>query len=282
MNYLRFLVDRITRPFRVIFQSPLSLFSKPARVMGLSLPVRLALFALLILVVTLALSLWIAQSKNGRNWLMDRWEDSPWIIVIGGLLLVGLPWGTYQAIRFWLEAEPSPFEHLEKAWNYGVKALRDHGIELSDAPLFLVTGVQTETQARAFMHASGMSFSVNGVPEGPAALHWFANDDAIFLVLTEVSHVGLLSKLVAEFNTRAAHHGTDQPLYSAPPPAFMGTYVPSGYDAGSPAGSPAGADTVIGDFRTPAVEAPQSLGSHYGQTLADLDQLNLQIRNPAA
>ncbi|MBN1852456.1 MAG: hypothetical protein JW829_07015, partial [Pirellulales bacterium] len=59
-------------------------------------------------------------------------------------------------------------------------------------PFFLVLGARDEQAARHLMDAASMNFIIANIPDGPAAIHWYASEEAVFIV---PNGVGCLSKL---------------------------------------------------------------------------------------
>ena len=171
----------------------------PAR---MSLPARAAAVTAIFL-VTLVTVVWTA-------FLFDS-SHLPWrhamtfqrmAIVIGSAML--LPWLVYEGLRLWLDEPRSQFADLEFAWNAGLRALKEHGLSLQTTPLFLVLGSPNGEQEQALMHSAGRPLRLKGVPEGTAPLHWYADVDAIFLFLTEVSRTSALSTLLQQQSNPAA------------------------------------------------------------------------------
>ncbi|HWL08511.1 MAG TPA: type VI secretion protein IcmF/TssM N-terminal domain-containing protein [Planctomicrobium sp.] len=165
--------------------------------MGLSLPARLTIFSLLFLLLCAGLSWFLFLSTWNRADMKIFWQTS-WI---AGLLLLLIPIGVYFLTRSWMEGEQSDYPEIDQAWAAGIEALKQHQIEITDVPLFLVTGIQDDKHARNVLAASELSFAVNGVPEGPAPIHWFANNDTIFLCLSQVTCVGALRHKFEEAGT---------------------------------------------------------------------------------
>ena len=77
-------------------------------------------------------------------------------------------------------------------------ALDEHGLDLTQTPLFLVFGSAGERQEKMLFDASRLSLNFREVPTGPAALHWYANADGIYLVATDTSCLSRLSRRAAE------------------------------------------------------------------------------------
>ncbi len=95
------------------------------------------------------------------------------------------------------------------------------------------------------MAASRLSFNVNAAPQGPAALHWYANPDGIFLFATEVGCLSSLSAHAAE----VFEQEKSRPMPVGPQPsgdALRGTIV----------AAPGGASTAASALRQSAPPAP--------------------------
>lgn len=165
----------------------------PRKLFGLSLPAKAALFVLFVL-MAVVLTAWIA-------FLIDP-ASIPWrhSMTAGRItavlcLLVLIPIVLHRSLKLWLEGESSQFPDIDFAWRAGIAALRDHGIDLTTTPVFLVLGSSGEQQERDLMTASNLSLRVREVPEGPSPLHWFANPDGVFLFCSDTSWLSALSTL---------------------------------------------------------------------------------------
>jgi hypothetical protein len=194
MRFLQRLIDNLLWPVRRVLSSPMMIFSAPRKLMGLSLPFRLALFSLLFLILCAVLGCVLFLATDNRA-ALAVYLRSWWLVLI---LLIVIPIAVYKVMQSWLQGEPSRFPKIDQAWEAGMEAMQDHYIDVTEVPLFLVTGLEDDKHARRVMEASGQSFAANGVPEGPAPIHWFASDTAIFLCLTQTSCVG---QLIAKFNS---------------------------------------------------------------------------------
>ena len=103
------------------------------------------------------------------------------------LLILVIPIVVFRTITLFMMRETSKFADIDFAWRAGLEALSQNGISLQSAPIFLVFGGRGPQARRGFMHAAGCEFRVDGVPEGPAPLHWFANPNAIYIALNDAS-----------------------------------------------------------------------------------------------
>jgi hypothetical protein len=229
----------------VLFRLPVTILSAPRRIAGLSLPARIALvsFVLLCLAV-IALALVFGQSASfGSFWAwLGGWRG------VAVLLIVGVtPFFVYKAVQYWLEGEPPAFPDIDEAWQAGMEALRQERLDITEIPLFLVLGLRDERQVMSLFAASGVGFRVRHVPDGPSALHWYANQDAIFIACTSVGYLSRLTREDASLG--AGRMSGPAPLHQdEPQPVGRGTMLiePGAMRATAP---PMTADTPSGAYR---------------------------------
>jgi hypothetical protein len=219
----------------------------------MSLPVRVAVFTFLfLLTVTTAVFYFTMSDEQAAHW--TSWFQ-PMSDAIGiGVLLLVIPLVCFWIVRLWMDGDSTRFPDVDDAWRAGVKALRKHGYALTDMPLFLVIGPRDEKQARTLMQASRQEFFINGIPEGPAALHWYASRDtdgtvAAYVVCPGTSRVAALSRC-------GAHPG------NTPDTAGKDIFAQS-LDASQ--------GTSLGALARGAFAGPGGIGQGQGQAGAGLD-----------
>jgi hypothetical protein len=139
------------------------------------------------------------------GWFQREHQYVPWYhymtwqrLLLTIALLVAVPSFFHRGLRLWLQGESSRFPEIERAWQAGVHALREAGIELGATPVFVCLGSNDELQERAIMNANATPLSVIGVPKGPAPLHWYGNSEAIYLFCTDASWLSVLNRLRRE------------------------------------------------------------------------------------
>lgn len=164
----------------------------PRRLLALSLPAKVALLLVLFLVFCVA-TVWAAFMRD-PNLVPWRHSWTVWRLLAVLGLVVAIPPVVYRALRLWLEGEDSRFADIDFAWKAGVEELERGGLHLQNIPIFMVLGSAGESHERGLFNASRLSLRVREAPPGPAALHWYGNPDAIFLVCSDA---GLLSRLAA-------------------------------------------------------------------------------------
>ncbi len=226
MNLFSQLMYWITAPFRWLFYLPMSMISAPRRLMGMSLPARVAwatAIMLLICAVVAFVAVWITQGAAEPWHYMLHWR-TPVIL----LLLIAIPPIVYFAVRSWLEGEVSPFPDIEQAWNAGLAALVENGLDPTDLPVFLVLGESDDRHIKALFAAAGLEFAVQHVPAGRAPLRWYAGEDGIFLVCPDASHLSRLSSLSSERPTDTSAAAADIRGTAQSPDSLRGTLDPGG------------------------------------------------------
>lgn len=191
-SYPQRFLDMLLSPLRLLFAAPGRLFASGKRVLGLSVPARIAWLVAVLLTVCVMISFLAFWSSTGRPFPQSKFRAVYLITVL--LLVVVIPVIVYHVLRLWLEGEVSPFTDIDKAWNAGLAELENQGIDLQQTPLFLIVGSPDELQNKALFDAARISLGLRDLPAGPAALHWFANAEAIYVALTRV---GCLSRLAA-------------------------------------------------------------------------------------
>lgn len=239
--YLRTVFAWLTWPIRTMFYSPEKLLALPRRLLAVSLPTRVAVMVtiFLLLAVITAFVAWMMAPDTTRTaswWSGDALFGLPrWLII--PLLVIVIPVVVYHALKLWLEGEVSPFPDIDFAWKTGLADLERNGMDLSQVPIFLVLGTADEAQNRALFDASRLSFRLRELPPGPAALHWYANPDGIFLVCTDTGCLSALSGIAK----KSSQDETDaQAMRSAQQASrsIHQTVVPEDEDAGSDSGKP--------------------------------------------
>ncbi|MCC6126792.1 MAG: hypothetical protein IT426_17655 [Pirellulales bacterium] len=257
MYYLRRLLEMITYPLRALLSTPSRLFSGSRRLLGMSLPARIAWLMAVALVMGVIISFVVRSYMEGTvGWVLGSLGYN---LVIVALVFV-IPIVLYIALKLWLEGEISPFPDIDRAWKAGLAELQQQGIDLAQTPLFLVLGSAGEAQEKGLFDASALSLNVREYPKGPAALHWFANADGVYLCCTEV---GSMSK-TAHLGREAAEEESARPGPMAPRPgsdALRGTIVADG-----PA-MPIRGSAVVSSSTAPAAAARSSGPSNIRGTM---------------
>ncbi|QDV45622.1 hypothetical protein Enr13x_55010 [Stieleria neptunia] len=186
---IRSFVDAVLYPFRMLARIPSSVISSPKRILGLSLQARAAwllFFGLLLVAIVWAIiRFYTDQTEQKASFY---WRELPAIF----LLVIAIPIVVWFALKLWLEGEPSAFPDIDRAWETALGAMEEQSIDPSETPIFLIAGPGTVESVNAFMTTSNTQFPVRA-PLGPAPIHVFANQQAIYVVCTECCQ---LSKLL--------------------------------------------------------------------------------------
>jgi hypothetical protein len=181
MNFLRQFVSHISSLLLSLVRAPRSL--------RMSLPTAVAAITGLLLVFCVLLVVFV-NWESERSYLGQWWKRVP--VALGAIAVITLL--TYYGVKIWLQDSVSAFADIDRDWKAGLKELAEKGINPLETPLFLVFGGQGMRHANAVMSSSRLEFAVEGVPKGAASLHWYANHDGIYVVLTDV---GCTSRLAA-------------------------------------------------------------------------------------
>jgi hypothetical protein len=168
-----------------------TVFGWPAR---LSVPARVAWMAAICLLLAI-LFVWISFLLDPRN-VPWRHSLSPWRVALILLLLLAIPFVIYRGLRLWLQGDEHEFPDIDFDFTAGLQALAEHGLTIDSTPLFLFVGSEGDQQERAVLAAAGRSLSVRAVPSGPAALHWYAYPNAIYLFCSSSSLLSAIARLV--------------------------------------------------------------------------------------
>ncbi len=187
MQFIKSFLLALWTPFKLLVTAPQKLIATPKKLMGLSLPARIAILVAIFEVIGVtAMSIYVVYS--------GQWSVSQWLVnlpVIAILVLV-IPAVIYQALKLWLEGEASAHEDIDRAWRAGLAELERQGLDLQELPLFLVLGSSGEVLEKALFTATGQDYAVTHFPAGPSALRWYAGAAGVVIVATEV---GCLSKV---------------------------------------------------------------------------------------
>jgi len=198
--YLRYFVSWLTWPIRAMFYSPDKIFALPRKLLSVSLPMRVAILIAIFLLVAVITSyvnyayLTPEALKANSFWDSQTLFDLPrWLVIL--FLVLIIPVVVYYALRFWLEGEVSPFPDIDYAWKAGIAELKKNGLDITQIPVFLVMGSSHDLQEKLLVEAAQLSLRVRDIPQGPAALHWYANPDAIYLFCSDAGSISKLASL---------------------------------------------------------------------------------------
>ncbi|MDX1925743.1 MAG: type VI secretion protein IcmF/TssM N-terminal domain-containing protein [Pirellulaceae bacterium] len=173
-----------------------------ARIIPVTTPGCATLLTVVFLLSTV-ITVWVIFWLDPNN---IPWRHSySWWRILGILaLVVAIPVVVYKTIEIWLEGAPVAYPEVDQAWRAGMQALAVNELSIDSVPIFLITGSSGEAQEKAIMSATGLNFSVEGVPQGPAPIHWYANSEAIYLFCTDASWTSALASLREEMAIEAA------------------------------------------------------------------------------
>ena len=153
----------------------------------------MAVFLVICAVVSFVAFAYRVDAAGHRTPFLQSLTSKPYHILSVAVLIVVIPVVVYYALKLWLAGDVSPFEDIDKAWQAGIAALEQNGLDMTQVPIFLIVGSSGELQEKALFAASRLSLNVREVPQGPAALHWYANPDAIYIAATNTSGMSRLA-----------------------------------------------------------------------------------------
>lgn len=164
------------------------------------------LTAIFLMVALLAAVTAFALDQNSVPW---RHAISWWrVLTVIGLLVV-IPLTVRRFVQIWIRGEESLFPDLDYAWSAGLHALASNGLSVRSIPIYLVLGSRSELQEKSLFVASGEGMRVEGVPAGPASIHWYANPDGIYICCSDASWCSGLASLREELMADAAGIGQE-------------------------------------------------------------------------
>jgi hypothetical protein len=241
------LLKNLFYPVFAVFRSllnPMRWIELPRRLGRLSPPALAALATFLLLMIGL---LWLYLITLGDDYLLL--SPVGWLAFF--LLSVVITAAVYYAVYLYLLPECDAFDDIQLAWEKGVAEMERLGIDLYERPLFLILGVETPQRVGQLLRASGLDFAVDAFPAGHAALHWYAGDEAVFVVcneigcLTSIAQKALLGLKAGISPAPAAREAVPLDLNrtfwpTQAPEALDGRPEASSPAAGAPASPPAG------------------------------------------
>ena len=245
MSFLHRFIYAITYPVRAVLYSPSKLFAPLRWLVGLSLPVKAAMFCFVFLIICV-ISIFVLKLSAPD---LGPPEFFTTILFCISILVVVIPIVVYFTLKLWLEGEVSPFPDIDHAWEAGIAELGRQGLDPMQIPMFLILGSAGENRERSLFAASRLEFNLAEVPKGPNALHWYANPEGIYLVCTQA---GRLSKLcTAARMTAEVKYSAPNTSHTGSPSAISKTIVaddsfpipaaqPPDADSGPPPDAPSG------------------------------------------
>ncbi|MEQ1827374.1 MAG: type VI secretion protein IcmF/TssM N-terminal domain-containing protein [Pirellula sp.] len=94
---------------------------------------------------------------------------------------------TFWTVRLWCEQLPARDRTLDKAWQAGIKAISQRGMNLSSVPLFMILGCRDQNTQTNFLLRAGLKLSMEPIPTDPSApIHWYIAEDRILIGCNDV------------------------------------------------------------------------------------------------
>lgn len=212
------------------------------RLAQISLAARIALLTFVFLAL-ISLAFFLANNFLKTGIAREQYNTWPNILIVSALVIV-IPFPVYFFVRLLMQGDVSRFPDIDRDWKLGLEALANQGISINETPIFVVLGSPTHEFSSNLMNASRIGFNVKEVPNGPASLHWFANQDGIFLFCTDTC---CLSKLTTMVDSIAAAGPSPSSAQAVP----QGTML-----AGGGGGAAGPGQTMVGGMSAPASPGP--------------------------
>ena len=147
MGFLQTFWYYLLAPLRALLYAPTRLLGSAQRLLGLSLPARVALMlaVFMVLVSIAAFVAWlltpVEERTDFRVWL------EPWHLLVILALLAVIPLMTYWALKLWLEGDVSKYPDIDRAWHEGLQELA-HGCGPHQHPAVPGAGSATASPLR--------------------------------------------------------------------------------------------------------------------------------------
>jgi hypothetical protein len=192
------LITKIWNGFRQLLGLILPFFARARDLRGKGPQFRRVLHVVLLLAVLVVLGI--------INYLFNlgQYLRAPWIVRETWLPLLFLLVYVVSWLGWWLwqllqpEEESSDFPDIDAAWEAAVSDLNEAGIDLTEAPLFLVLG-RAAAPEEALFAAAQLQLTVKQAPRrGDAPLHVYANRDAIYVTCAGASLLGRQAGILSE------------------------------------------------------------------------------------
>lgn len=147
-------------------------------------------------IIILAILAGLTYAQYKTEFLSHALPDAPkWIQQYFWLPLIFLFLYVLVWLGFWLwklltEEDVSDFPDIDEAWDEAVRALDKAGIDVREAPLFLILG-RTAAREESLFSAAQLELRVKQAPQrATSPLHVSANRDAIFVTCAGASLLG--------------------------------------------------------------------------------------------
>ncbi|HEY1858791.1 MAG TPA: type VI secretion protein IcmF/TssM N-terminal domain-containing protein [Gemmataceae bacterium] len=197
VNGLRWLVALIL-PF----------FAKARDFRGIGPALRWALHIFLVVAILVGLFFLNKLPFFQRNLLAPSLVEQWWLVSLF-LLVYLISWLGWWLWRL-LQTDDGPgFPDIDAAWDEAVAAANQQGIDITEAPLFLVLG-RAAGGEDALLQSAQVPLTVQGAPARPdAPVHLYGNRDAFFVTCAGASLTGRQAAILAEDGP--ADYGASEP-----------------------------------------------------------------------
>lgn len=175
------------------------------------------------------------------------------------LIAFATPVVVYFGVKIFLAPPKSPFPDIDLAFEAGINALAKNGIQIKEAPVYLVLGTPDSKVVKKLMRASGRQFDFSHTTADGQALHWYGAADHVYVFLTGIGNVCQLTKDLAKYVNQAS---AEESEYSADD--FKGTIdvraLGRGNNPGGASGTPPPPESIEAQDQFSATIKPGEIG----------------------
>ncbi len=208
---------KLTGSLRSLLTSSGKMLGSTQKLLDISLPMRVSVFVAVFLI---ACTLFFVVRAELNDDIEQLSIGRLGMIVILSAIIACI---AYLLTREWIVKTRKPDEDLTRDWNVGWRALKRAEIDFRKTPIYLVIGVDSVATARQLLAATKIRFDVSATPDNEdASLQWFANRDAIYLVVVQA---GVLCKLHQNSNAI-----DERVLYGITPSPDEDLWLSAGYE----------------------------------------------------
>jgi hypothetical protein len=198
LNFLEWLASGFWDIVRRLAGLVVPFLSRKSDFRGIA-PRLLRIVGILLLAAIIVGLWWVNKYVIPKGWILPpSLSFHDFYLPILGLLLYVLVW-----LAWWLwtllgpEAVSSDFPDIDQAWETALRALNQAGIDLREAPLFLILGRPQGSEAALFEGAQLQLKIANLPKDDRAPLHVFANRDGIYVTCAGASLLGRQAAILA-------------------------------------------------------------------------------------
>ena len=153
----------------------------------------------MIIVHALIIFVWTPDPESKERYPVD--------LTVLMVLLFAIPFLLYWFIKLLLAPPKSRFPDIDLAFEAGLDAIRQHGISVRQAPIYLVLGLPDSRRIKQLMSISGRTFDFSHITADGQSLYWYGSNEGIFVFLSGVGNVCQLTKDLGKYVSQSPNDG---------------------------------------------------------------------------